>query len=142
MAAGTPELRPGRIDRGGGAATAARVSARPGGGGDATRGEAMRSKRREDEDGEEGDKDEMGGGNATTPYAFLTVAVSGLGTARWRGLWFDGWVLLVVEAPGILTGASEVNFELRRTAGGVETYLLDVFLCLHPCISMNFSCGS
>ena len=61
MAAGTPELRPGRIDRGGGAATAARVSARPGGGGDATRGEAMRSKRREGEDGEEGDKDEMGG---------------------------------------------------------------------------------
>ena len=42
VAAGTPELRPGRIDRGGGAATAARVSARPGGGGDATRGEARR----------------------------------------------------------------------------------------------------
>jgi hypothetical protein len=31
------------------------------------------------------------GGNATTPYAFLTVAGSGLGTAaRWRGLSGDG----------------------------------------------------
>lgn len=41
-AAGSSELRPGRIDRGGGAATPGRVSARPGVGGDATRREARR----------------------------------------------------------------------------------------------------
>ena len=92
----------------------------------------MRSKRREGEDGEEGDKDEMGGGNATTPYAFLTVAVSGLGTARWRGLWSDGWVLLVVEAPGILTGASEVNFELRRTARAASKFTWWTFSVYTP----------
>jgi hypothetical protein len=84
------------------------------------------------EDGEEGDKDEMGGGNATTPYAFLTVAVSGLGTARWRGLWWTDGVLLV-GAPGILTGGSEVNLELRRTAGGVKIYLVDAFMYRPPC---------
>jgi hypothetical protein len=61
-----------------------------------------------------------GGGNATTPYAFLTVAVSGLGTARFQvgggGLWpGDGWVL--VRRRDFDRGP-EVNFELRRTAHG------------------------
>jgi hypothetical protein len=67
-----------------------------------------------------------GGGNATTPYAFLTVAVSGLGTARFQvrggGLWpGDGWVL--VRCRHFYRGR-KVNFELRRTADDLASKIL------------------
>jgi hypothetical protein len=84
-------LLPGRIDHGGDQEGFSETGRR-------RRGEAMRGKRRGG-GGTGTEMGELGGGNATMPYAFLTVAVSGLGTARWRSLacalWpgGGGWVI-------------------------------------------------